>query len=80
MKGRVGVVGRTDGMHRQQHVLHEILDVGTLQEGAAMPDDLADAHGQLLHQRGIRVGIAALRGPHQGRETLFVGFGLRHLL
>ena len=77
-RDRYRSVARRTGVKARLRRPLVILDVGLPEEGPAMPDDVAHAHCQIPHQRGIGVGIAALSGPHQRREARFVGFLARH--
>jgi hypothetical protein len=61
----IRVVGRTDGVQRQQDVLDQVFDIGRAGKSTAMTDNLADARRDALQELQIGLRVACLCCAHQ---------------
>jgi len=65
-------------VHRQQHVLHEILDFGATCEAPLAAHELPDARRDGAKQLEVRAGVALLRSAHQATERIDWRVGCCH--
>src|SRR5262245_24466804 len=70
------IVGLPDCMQRQQNVLHEVLDIGCLQESPPVLHDSPDERSNVAQQLSIGQSTAILSGSHQVGKAL-VEFRIR---
>ncbi len=59
------IVGMTNGVDRQQDVLHQVLDIRQIEKRPSRADDPANTWSEEREERSIRLGITALGAAHE---------------